>query len=281
MPNNKRFLDQDGERLGRYQEIKGARLFGDPDRDVTFWRFNIEVELQDEQQHISYRINRGPALGFWVPAQGETMNIMFHSCNGFSLSVNPDHFSGPDPLWRDVLNTHQTRPFHVMIGGGDQIYNDRVILETQHFGQWTRLRNPTHKHHALFTHEMKEELETFYLNRYALWFSQGMFSMAASQIPMVNIWDDHDVIDGFGSYPNHFMETPVFSGLGNVAFKYYMLFQHQSVPEETLRMSPAGYWVANPVLTSNSSAEASLCRWANMLHSWVSIAGLNECVMRC
>lgn len=239
MPNNKRFLDQDGERLGRYQEIKGARLFGDPDRDVTFWRFNIEVELQDEQQHISYRINRGPALGFWVPAQGETMNIMFHSCNGFSLSVNPDHFSGPDPLWRDVLNTHQTRPFHVMIGGGDQIYNDRVILETQHFGQWTRLRNPTHKHHALFTHEMKEELETFYLNRYALWFSQGMFSMAASQIPMVNIWDDHDVIDGFGSYPNHFMETPVFSGLGNVAFKYYMLFQHQSVPEETPAHEPS------------------------------------------
>lgn len=239
IPNNKRIFDQDGERLGRYQEVKGARLFGDPDRDVTFWRFNIEVELQDEQQHIAYRINRGPALGFWVPAQGETMNIMFHSCNGFSLSVNPDNFSGPDPLWRDVLNTHQTRPFHVMIGGGDQIYNDRVILETQHFGEWTRMRNPTHKHHALFTHEMKEELETFYLNRYAMWFSQGMFGMAASQIPMVNMWDDHDIIDGFGSYPNHFMETPVFSGLGNVAFKYYMLFQHQSVPEETPAHEPS------------------------------------------
>lgn len=239
MANNKRILDKDGERLGRYQEVRGARLFADPDRDVTFWRFNIEVELQDQQQHIAYRINRGPAMGFWVPARGETMNIMFHSCNGFSLSVNPDNFSGPDPLWRDVLNTHQTRPFHVMIGGGDQIYNDRVMLETQHFGEWTRMRNPNHKHHALFTNEMKEELETFYLNRYALWFSQGLFGMAASQIPMVNIWDDHDIIDGFGSYPNHFMETPVFSGLGNVAFKYYMLFQHQSVPEETTAHEPS------------------------------------------
>ena len=239
LANNKRILDKDGERLGRFQEVRGARLFGDPDRDVTFWRFNIEVELQDQQQHIAYRINRGPAIGFWVPARGETMNIMFHSCNGFSLSVNPDNFSGPDPLWRDVLNTHQTRPFHVMIGGGDQIYNDRVMLETQHFGEWTRMRNPGQKHHALFTHEMKEELETFYLNRYASWFSQGLFGMAASRIPMVNIWDDHDIIDGFGSYPNHFMETPVFSGLGNVAFKYYMLFQHQSVPEETTAHEPS------------------------------------------
>lgn len=231
--SNNRKLESDGERLGRYQEVAGARLYADPDRDVTFWRFNLEVELEDAQHHVAYRINRGPSGGFWVPARGQSMHMMFHSCNGFSLSVNPDNFSGPDPLWRDVLNTHQTRPFHVMIGGGDQIYNDRVMLETQHFGEWTRMRNPAHKHHAPFTHEMKEELESFYLNRYCMWFSQGLFSMAASQIPMVNIWDDHDIIDGFGSYPHHFMETPVFSGLGNVAFKYYMLFQHQSVPEET------------------------------------------------
>ncbi|KAL2444515.1 hypothetical protein ABEF95_016960 [Exophiala dermatitidis] len=233
--------DPDGERLGRYQEVQGARLYADPDRDVTFWRFNLEVELGENQQHIGYRINRGASVGFWVPGRGETMNIMFHSCNGFSLSVNPNNFSGPDPMWRDVLNMHQTRPFHVMIGGGDQIYNDRVAIESPLFGEWTRMRNPAHKHHAPFTTEMKEELESFYLNRYAMWFSQGLFGMAASQIPMINIWDDHDIIDGFGSYPHHFMETPIFSGLGNVAFKYYMLFQHQSVPEETTAHEPS--WI--------------------------------------
>ncbi|KAI1618220.1 hypothetical protein EDD36DRAFT_402152 [Exophiala viscosa] len=232
-------VDRDGEQLGRYAEVAGARLYADPDRDVTFWRFNLEIELAEEEEHIAYRINRGASMGFWVPGRGQTMNMMFHSCNGFSLSANPHSFCGPDPMWRDVLNTHQTRPFHVMIGGGDQIYNDRVMLETQHFGEWSRMRNPQHKHHAPFTNEMKEELETFYLNRYTMWFSQGLFSMAASQIPMVNIWDDHDIIDGFGSYPHHFMETPVFSGLGNVAFKYYMLFQHQSVPEETSTDEPS------------------------------------------
>ena len=238
---NKRTADQDGEHMGRYQEVPGARLYADPDRDVTFWRFNVEIELGDVQQHIAYRINRGASSSFWVPARGQTMNIMFHSCNGFSTSVKPDQFSGPDPLWRDVLNVHQTRPFHVMIGGGDQIYNDRVRLETQHFGDWTQIRNPHQKHEAAFTPEMKDELENFYLNRYAMWFSQGLFGMASSQIPMVNIWDDHDIIDGFGSYPDHFMKSPVFSGVGNVAFKYYMLFQHQSVPEETAKTEPS--WV--------------------------------------
>lgn len=58
---------------------------------------------------------------------------------------------------------------------------------------------------------------------------------------MVNIWDDHDIIDGFGSYPSHFNRCPVFSGLGNVAFKYYMLFQHQSLREEEERHEPS--WI--------------------------------------
>ena len=48
-----------------------------------------------------------------------------------------------------------------------------------------------------------------------------------------------DIIDGFGSYPHHFMSTPVFSGLGNVAFKYYMLFQHQSVVDEMTTDEPS------------------------------------------
>ena len=48
-----------------------------------------------------------------------------------------------------------------------------------------------------------------------------------------------DIIDGFGSYPDHFMSTPVFCGLGAVAFKYYMLFQHQSVPAETSADEPS------------------------------------------
>jgi hypothetical protein len=49
---------------------------------------------------------------------------------------------------------------------------------------------------------------------------------------MINIYDDHDIIDGFGSYPSKFMECHVFSNLGRVAFKYYVLFQHQSLPGE-------------------------------------------------
>lgn len=227
----------DGEKLGKSVAVEGFRLYAE--RGVTFWRFNIEVELTGKQQRIAYRINQGPATGFWVPAKGKSMNIMFHSCNGFSLSVNPDDFSGPDPMWRDVLNTHQTQPFHVMVGGGDQIYNDCVMKQTKIFSEWLTIKNPLHKYNTPFTREMQDELEDFYLNRYAMWFSQGLFGLANSQIPMVNIYDDHDIIDGYGSYPHHFMESPVFTGLGAIAFKYYMLFQHQSSIDEGEETEPS------------------------------------------
>lgn len=183
----------DGEKLGKFKEVRGIRLHAE--RRVTFWRFSVEIELGAEQARIAYRINRGPAIGFWVPAKGETMNMMFYSCNGFSMGMNTNQFCGPDPLWRDVLNTHQTRPFHVMIGGGDQIYNDAATRDTTLFREWTTAKNPAHKHSEPFSPEMQDELEVFYLNRYSMWFSQGLYGMATSQIPMVNLWDDHDIID--------------------------------------------------------------------------------------
>ncbi|KAF2855455.1 hypothetical protein T440DRAFT_504113 [Plenodomus tracheiphilus IPT5] len=239
-----RIHKKDGEKLGKLRDIPGVRLHAE--RGVTFWRFNIEVELGSSQTRIAYKINRGPATGFWVPAKGESMNIMFHSCNGFSFSVASNEFCGPDPLWRDVLNSHQSGPFHVMIGGGDQIYNDAAMHHTTLFRKWTESRNPMQKHHEPFSEEMQNELEQFYLDRYSMWFSQGLFGLANSQIPMVNMWDDHDIIDGFGSYPHHFMETPVFTGVGAVAFKYYMLFQHHSVPTETEQTEPSWVLGKNP-----------------------------------
>jgi hypothetical protein len=229
----------DGEKAGKYKEVRGFRLHAE--HGFTFWRFNVEVELRDKQQRIAYRINRGPATAFWVPAKDQAMNIMFYSCNGFSHDIDPNKFSGPDPMWRDVLNTHQTRPFHVMLGGGDQVYNDPVMDETTLFREWLEMKDPLHKSRVPFTPEMQTELEEFYLNRYAMWFSQGLFSVANSQIPMVNIFDDHDIIDGFGSYPDHYMKSPVMSGLGSVAFKYYMLFQHQSSIDEGEETEPS--WI--------------------------------------
>ncbi|EHK25350.1 uncharacterized protein TRIVIDRAFT_144556 [Trichoderma virens Gv29-8] len=232
-------VDIDGEKMQKYKDVRGFRLHAE--QGCTFWRFNVEVELREQQQRIAYRINRGPAMAFWVPARGQTMNMMFYTCNGFSLTVNSNEMSGPDPMWRDVLNSHQTQPFHVMIGGGDQIYNDCVAYDSPLFDEWLQINVAEKKLNAAFTPELQAELESFYLERYCMWFSQGLFGLATSQIPMVNMYDDHDIFDGYGSYSHPDMSSPVFSGLGRVGFKYYMLFQHQSIVTETETSEPS--WI--------------------------------------
>lgn len=82
-PQPKSSLRRSNAKKGR--QVQGFRLHAE--RGVTFWRFNLEVELDHQQARIAYSINNGPAVGFWVPARGHSMNCMFHSCNGFSMSV--------------------------------------------------------------------------------------------------------------------------------------------------------------------------------------------------
>lgn len=245
MPAN-RVHTVDGEVAGAYKELTGIRLYADLDRDVTFWRFNIEVELGEAQQRIAYRINHSPALGFWVPAKSQMMNMTFHSGNGFTPGVDTNKFCGPDPLWRDILNEHQTRPFHVVIGGGDQIFNDKVTAESIHFQDWLKIKDLGDQYNMPFDPEFRAELESLFLKNYLTWFSQGLFSLVGSQIPMVNMWNDHEILEGYGSYPDEFMQSPVISGLGRIAFKYYLLFQHQTAIEETEHDEPSWIMGAGP-----------------------------------
>jgi hypothetical protein len=54
-------------------------------------------------------------------------------CNGFSFYANPDEFRGPgfhsayDPVWVDLLGKHAEQPFHLLVGGGDQLYCDGCV----------------------------------------------------------------------------------------------------------------------------------------------------------
>lgn len=98
---------------------------------------------------VRYRINGGKEVEFFVPGLNQNMRFAATSCNGFSLSVNPEDFRGPghangfDPLWwvkshskllgphrfglsfrTDLMAKHAEKPFHALIGGGDQLYCD-------------------------------------------------------------------------------------------------------------------------------------------------------------
>jgi hypothetical protein len=99
--------------------VKGTRLYSDPAH--TFWRFSLQVPMQQVELRCDYYIpgltfktgTKTDKQSFFVPSISESMRIMFHSCNGFSVGTDEEAWSGP-ALWNDVRRVHARTPFHVM-----------------------------------------------------------------------------------------------------------------------------------------------------------------------
>jgi hypothetical protein len=56
-----------------------------------------------------------------VPARGTAPRLAAFSCN-HEVVNRPS-------LWNGVLAQHESQPFHVLVGGGDQIYNVSYVCE--------------------------------------------------------------------------------------------------------------------------------------------------------
>lgn len=175
--------------------VDGSKLYEDP--KSAFWRFNIEVPFLAQESKWQYEIpgakyvdnkktaTPGPKT-FAIPSKFASMRIMFHSCNGFSVGTDTDAWSGC-ALWNDVLRMHEQKPFHVMIGGGDQIYNDGVRVDGP-LRPWTDIASPHKRRHFPFNEELRAKCDEYYFNNYVRWYGTEPFSFANGQIPQLNIW---------------------------------------------------------------------------------------------
>jgi hypothetical protein len=74
---------------------------------------------------------------------------------------------------------------------------------------WTSISTPRKRREYPFGEELRAKCDDFYFDNYVRWYGMAPFSTANGQIAQLNIWDDHDIIDGFGSYTDHFMRAPV------------------------------------------------------------------------
>lgn len=170
--------------------IAGEKLYEEPGK--AFWRFVIQLPLQDHEASWAYSLGDRNYV-FVVPSASQSMRIMFHSCNGFSVGTDENAWSGP-ALWNDVLRNHAQKPFHVMIGGGDQIYNDSIRVKGP-LKPWTEIKIPRRRREHPFDEAFRAACDEFYYDNYVTWYSTEQFARANSQIPQINIWDDHGKLD--------------------------------------------------------------------------------------
>lgn len=240
-------------------EFPGKAIFSQD--NVSFVRYNIDLSLASVEQKVKYAINgtSHSSYHFFVPATQDSMNVVSFSCNGFSLGTDTTDYTSC--LWLDVLRKHANpdQHYHVMLGGGDQIYSDAVKLACDDLKTWTSISSTSKKAAFKATSDMQLQLNKFYLYHYLKWFGKGfwvgtkgktlqpLFPFTMSTIPSVNMFDDHDIIDGFGSYHDSTMSGEVFKMIGNTAYKYYMLFQHHtSIDEDAHESDPSWILGARP-----------------------------------
>lgn len=185
-------------------------------RDLKDRKITLATKLGEEYKNVEITI----------PGIETPLRFAYFSCNGFDDPSNSEKMGGIQPMWRDVNRIHASNPFHVLIGGGDQLYCDQ-IWKLPTIEAWREISHESKRFKHEFTKEMEHEVNNFYLNHYLEHFNEPEFREAMAMIPTIYSWDDHDIFDGWGSYRPEEANCPVFQGIFSTAKKWYLVFQQQ------------------------------------------------------
>ena len=222
-----------------------------------FLRYELPIKQSDREQTIQYSVN-DKSYQFHVPAIHQPAKWMFFSCNGYQTKADKKAVGGIQPLWQYFNNKlHKSEPFHLMVGGGDQIYCDGIVgdevggdddygktgvFAVPSIKKWLAIPDDKDRLSRPFSEEMAREVTEFYLSHYCRHFSEPEFSDALAQVPSLMSWDDHDIFDGFGSHYPELNDSPVIQGIFQVALQFYLIFQQQA---STAKTGPADLFGKN------------------------------------
>lgn len=224
------------------------------DGPATWWAWTVELPRGHDDRWIEYQLVaeesetlNGPWNGeplfddVCVPGQGALPNLAFFSCNGVSSEKDYHRLDYPQRMWSSLVDRHRElrngdeRGFHLLVGGGDQVYADEL---------WTRkplsfVRERSHEEVAntdpaelADRAELDPSLEGFrerlleqYLSLYVEHWTRPHMREAFARIPVVFTWDDHDIMDGWGSRPGTRQESPIYRSVFEAAEEAFQAFQ--------------------------------------------------------
>ena len=205
-----------------------------PGTACTAWRVEFSVAQTAAAQDVAYSVG-GESHGFPVPARDAMPALAYASCNGFSDPTLMKKVHEPNAMWSRLGRVHtgadridgQTHgPLHLLLLGGDQIYSDAMWAVIPELKAWSALpRGKRFK--AAFTVALRRKVEAYFSSIYLERWSQPEVAAMLAGLPTVMMWDDHDIMDGWGSYPQEQHQCPVYQGIFEVARAAFALFQRQ------------------------------------------------------
>jgi len=234
-----------------------------PGLSATAWRFDVAVPQTAAVQTVNYLLS-GQSHSFDVPGIDAMPSMAYVSCNGFSDPRAKKGLQQPNALWSrlgrlhnriDRVDSTSFGPLHLLLMGGDQIYSDDMWVKLPELQAWSELPWPQ-RITAPFTASLRNALAAHFSRLYLDRWSQPEVAALLASVPTVMMWDDHDIMDGWGSHPAELHDCPVFQGIFAVASSAFELFQRQmmgapspaTLPGQTAhssgyRIGPAGLLV--------------------------------------
>jgi hypothetical protein len=219
-----------------YQEPENGKL-----KSKKFFKTSFSLQRVSEQYSQPYCLKLDKDIKCTgiinVPGLNEKLHFITTSCNGFHSPEDAKLIGSRENTWSQILAQHKEKETanHLMVGLGDQLYCDEVF-KLEELQPWLSKKFNIEEFNAIEpTEEVTAAVDQFYFHRYLEEFSKNTpsFSECLSSIPQMNIWDDHDIFDGYGSLPPLLQNSPMVQMIGSIAKKYYLLFQQGIRPNLT------------------------------------------------
>lgn len=217
----------------------------------TVWRAEISIPLANTGQFIAYQIKLDNELAtcknkrnewvFYVPGKDEHPQLVYASCNGFSSLDLMHKTKEPYHLWQAMAEQHRQAPFALLIMGGDQLYGDSIWTSVRQLESWNQ---KGHDEKVNFTPrlQLRQKINQFYDTLYQQRWNNEHMSLMLASIPSVMMWDDHDIFDGWGSYPPDLQGCRVFQAIFEAAKHHFELFQIRSRKNTSLLDAQASHY---------------------------------------
>ena len=198
--------------------------------DRAAYSFSFDAPLADTPTTLTYSPSEDTYFDVHLPPRGQAPNMAYASCNGFSSQKVMKGVEVKNKMWLEMAGRHDQAPYHLMLLGGDQVYADSVWEVVPSIKTWNALPNAK-ANKATFTKTMHRQLEKFYFDLYTERWAQPEVAQMMATVPAISMWDDHDIFDGWGSYPPERQNCDVFQGIGKIATHAFGVFQQHLSPE--------------------------------------------------
>ncbi len=212
-------------------------------RSGDFWRIELDIKAEASGRKIPYEImidgekakdaNSREHWEFYIPGTNERPKLIYASCNGFSTFDLLKNAENPYNLWEELIKAHTKNPYALLMMGGDQVYADELWTAVDGLKEWVGLKYNA-QITALPSPSLISELDKFFEKLYLHQWNQEVVSLALASIPTVMMWDDHDIFDGWGSYPGKIQNCAVYKEIFAAAKKHFEIFQMRKRPAERL-----------------------------------------------